>query len=486
MLTNLNWLNPGAEWPPPSEKLRMDMYDNNRKLFENNHAEVYREDLKRIERVIGNFNDVISYPVILNFQKLMSLKIADLLIGDPPQITAGEPNSKEQESVLKIKQNSNLDNIVYETAIDVSRYGDGLLYIRERDGQGIIDITQPPYWYPVVNPENVKEIMYHVIAWDYETEENGQKRKYIKAFIHEKGSYEIRKLQVSTSEYGNNIRPTIQGIVESSRVNTNLTDFAIIQIPNVITSDRVTGIDDYSDIDSIIAELLVRVGQIARILDKHASPSMQGPLGALEQDPATGEWRFKAGNYIPRNSKDDPEASYIVWDGHLEANFKQMERLINFLYTISEMGSAIFGDLSGQTGQVPSGSALRRLMISPLAKVNRIRMRFDPGLKKAIKLCSQLGGDGVIDLTDYDISITWQDGLPNDPVEEADIMDKRVGKPTMSQRRALKTFDTMSDDDADDELMLIQEEERISSPMLASPFGNLADKMPGEEEQGDN
>jgi len=478
MLTSLRFLEPGVEWPPPSEKLRMEMYHNNRQLFEGDHAEVYREDFKRIERVIGNFNDVVSYPVIINFQKLMSLKIADLLLGDPPQITAGEPDSPEQETVLKIKENSDLNNTAYETAIDVSRYGDGLLYVREKDGKGIIDVTQPPYWYPVVNPENVKEIMYHVIAWEHETEVNGKKNKFIKAFIHEKGKYEARELQVSTSEYGNHIRPTIQGIVNSTIFDTGLDDFAIIQIPNIITSDRVTGIDDYTDIDSIISELLVRVGQIARILDKHAAPSVQGPQTALEKDPATGEWRLKMGNYFPRDSRDDPEVAYITWDGQLTANFEAISRLVNFLYTISEMGSALFGDMSANTGQVPSGSALRRLMISPLAKVNRIRMRFDTGLKKAIKLCSQLGGEGVIDLSEYDISITWQDGLPNDPVEEADIMDKRVGKATMSQRRALKLYDTMSDADADDELALIQEEERMNSPVLASPFGGLGDELP--------
>ena len=74
------------------------------------------------------------------------------------------------------------------------------------------------------------------------------------------------------------------------------------------------------------------------------------------------------------------------------------------------MGSAIFGDTSsgGKSagGNAISGAALRKLMISPLAKVNRIRMRFDPALKKAIKLCSQIGGEGIVDLTDKKISIT--------------------------------------------------------------------------------
>jgi hypothetical protein len=175
------------------------------------------------------------------------------------------------------------------------------------------------------------------------------------------------------------------------------------------------------------------------------------------------------GNFFARDSKEDAEVSYITWDGQLEANFKMIEKLINILYSVSEMGSAIFGDLSQKQGQVPSGSALRRLMISALAKVNRIRMRFDPAMKKAIKLASQLGGKGVIDLTDAPISIGWKDGLPSDPVEESQIMATRTGqKPTMSVKRALKVYDQMSDEDAENEIAEIDGEEAKMNPMAGN------------------
>jgi hypothetical protein len=481
MLTNLDWLEKGAEWPPPSEVDRLTMYDKNRQLFENEHADVYKEDLKRIERVIGNFQEVVSYPVILNFQKLMSLKIADLLVGEPPIITAGDYDSAEDEAVKQIKLNSDLVNTIYESCIDISRYGDGLFYVRQEDGKGIIDVTQPPIWFPVVNPENIKQITYHVLAWEYELIDGDKKSRRVNVQIHSKGSYEKRVLQLTSSENTAAIRPVIGGLVEEPQtITTGLDDFAIIQVSNVITSDRVTGLDDYTDIDSVVSELLVRVGQVARILDKHASPSVQGPQTALEKDPATGEWKLKMGNYFPRDSKDDPEVGYITWDGHLAANFTHIEKLVNFLYTLSEMGSALFGDMSANTGQVPSGSALRRLLISPLAKVNRIRMRLDPAIKKAIVLCSQLKGENVIDLSKSDITITWQDGLPGDPVEESDIMAERTaGKATMSQRRALKTYDAMTDEEVEAEMALITEEEEASNPM--PPFSIL----PPEEEESE-
>jgi hypothetical protein len=132
--------------------------------------------------------------------------------------------------------------------------------------------------------------------------------------------------------------------------------------------------------------------------------------------------------------------------------------LTNYLYTISEMGSAIFGDIKGS---VESGSALKRLMVSPLAKVNRIRMRLDHALKNALKLCGQL--DGVkLD----DVSIVWQDGLPGDPVEESLIMFQRTAqKATMSQKRAMMTFDGLTEADAEADLEQIMLEESMLNPM---------------------
>lgn len=466
MLTDLSFLAPGARFPPESEHERLDMYSTNRALFEGCHAEVYEQQLKRIDRVIGNFSEVVNFAVVLNFQKLMSLKIADLLLGEPPKITVGDPGSPEQAAADWIFERSDLYNTAYTVAIDVSRYGDGLIYVRKSDqGYGVIDITQPSIWFPVVSPDNVKQVVNQVLAWTYETNEHDQKRKWLKAQVHYRGYYD--QLLYSLDE------GRIDKLLESARVQTGLNDFAVIQVSNVTTSDRITGIDDYTDIDSIVSELMVRIGQIDRILDKHASPSMAGPSSALERDLITGEWRLKAGSYFvtDNDAGGASPVSYLTWDGQMAASFQQIEKLTNLLYTISEMGSAIFGEVSASNG-APSGTALRRMMVSPLAKVNRIRMRFNQALKKAIDLCSQLGGPNIVSLANTDISITWQDGLPGDPVEEANIMAVRTAnKATMSQKRALMVYDGMSETDADAEMDQILSEEMQSSPIAVPQIG---------------
>ena len=473
MLTNLNFLKVGEQFPPTIEEDRLRKYHNNKLIFEGKHDEAYKESFKRISRVIGNFDQIVSYHVIANYQKLISLKVADFLLGETPKIACGDDNSTHQASIDKIIENSDLINTCYSAAIDISRYGDSVLNVyKDDEGNGVIDITQPSYYFKVVDPRNIKKVTHHVLAHTYEVTDSkkglfGTKEetnKYLYVQIHSKGFYEEITYQLDE-------RNAIEKVIEdNNKVNTGLKDFAIVPIHNLLTSDRVYGMDDYSDLDSIISELEVRISQISKILDKHAEPSVEGPSSALTRDPDTGEWALKMGNYFPRDTNEDPSVKYITWDAQLEANFKIIEKLINILSTVSEMGSAIF-DNEQKSGQIASGTALRRMMISPLAKVNRVRMRFDSALKKAIKLCSQLGGEGIVDLSNECINIFWQDGLPSDPVEEANVMAIRTGnKATLSQYSAIQRLDKLSDEDAAKELEAIKEDERNNNPLANMNF----------------
>ena len=483
MLTSLDFLKVGQQFPPTTEKHRLDKYHKNKLIFENQHERVYEESFKRISRVIGNFQDIVSYVVVANFQKLMSVKIADFMFGEEPIISCGDDDSKEQIAVDAIKENSELMNTCYSLAIDLSRYGDGVLNIyKDDEGKGIIDITQPSFYFKVVDPQNIKKVKYHILAHKYKVE------KECNSFTRKQNYEEFLYVEIHTKGYVDKYTYKLKGDsiykVEDKELGipTGLDDFAIIPVHNLLTSDRAYGIDDYSDVDSIISEIEVRLSQISKILDKHAEPSMQGPSSALEYDTNTRSYKLKVGNYFSRDSTEDPPVEYITWEAQLEANFKQVEKLINILAVISEMGSAIF-DFNNKLGTAASGTALKRMLISPLAKTKRVRNNVDIALKKAIKLCSQLGGENIIDLSKENINIFWQDGLPNDDLEEANIMNIRTGgKATISQYSAIKRLDNLTDEDAQSELDAIQVEENASNPMNnLNMFNNLDNENKDDE-----
>ncbi|MFT3951188.1 MAG: phage portal protein [Oscillospiraceae bacterium] len=487
MLTDLTFLQTGQRFPPPCETPRLRDYHDNRRLFEDEHSEVYKEHMKRITRVIGNFEEIIAFPVIFNYQKLMSLKLADLLFGEPPKITAND--DAKQEAIDRALLDTDLINTAYMAAIDLSRYGDGIMSVSRRDSPDgiipVVDAITPEIWFPVVDKANIRRIAYHVLAYPYavdteqtifrlhvqihKPDEPGDCEEHTYALTGTVGSWLI------SGEI-----PTPAGET-AQKIETGFGVCPLFRVPNVLTSDRIFGTDDYRSISSIVSELIVRVAQISRILDVHANPSMSGPLSALEQDISTGAWRLKVGDYFSRNSADDPAPEYITWDASLDANFKQIELLTNQLYSISEMGSAIFGDSSNKTGQVASGTALRRLMMSPLAKARRNASRFDPVLKRVVALCAEVYG---VKIMPHEISIAWNDGLPDDDAEQANIMSIRTGgKPTISQYSAIQRLDNLSDADTETELEMIREDANATNPvMLGSVDANDEPEEPEEPE----
>ncbi len=475
MLINLDFLKTGAAWPPPSERKRLETYRANRQLFEDEHGRVYAEQMKRIERVIGNFSRVVSFATILNYQKLMSLKIADLIFGEPPKFTAAKED--QQKVIDSVLSDTGLLDTAWHAAIDVSRYGDGLLLLSNQNNYPTVEAVSPAYWFPVVDPASIKRTKYHVFGWQYPIDPDGREWE-LKVQIHNPKdplSCEQHTYKLNGAAGAWSIGPEITQEPERM-VETKLPACPVFRVSNVTTSDRVYGIDDYQSIDSIVSELIIRVSQVSRVLDKHANPSMTGPKSALEVDPNTGVWNFRVGEYFPRRDSSEPPLEYVTWDASMDANFRQIELLINQLYTISEMGSAIFGDLSNKTGEVPSGSALRRLMMSPLAKARRIANKFDGPLKALVSACAAIRGE-IIPV--QDISIKWNDGLPDDEVENANIMSVRTGgRATISQHTAIQRLDGMGDKDAAAELDEIRADE-AAEDMGTSP----AEEVPQDEEE---
>lgn len=70
-----------------------------------------------------------------------------------------------------------------------------------------------------------------------------------------------------------------------------------------------------------------------------------------------------------------------------------------------------------------SSAALKRLLISTLSKINRLKLSIDPKMKKALKIASQIEVQKKVpDAVELvDIETNWRDGLPEDELEQAEI-----------------------------------------------------------------
>lgn len=477
MLTDLSFLTPGAPWPPTSEKERMRQYADNRKLFEADHVSIksgaFKDAFARVMREANAAGQVIapiSYEMVVNYPRLISVTTAGLLFNKAPGIVAGkEQDQAAMETVRDIDERSDLQSVLYACALDVSRYGTGLLYVhRGEDGQGIVDITRPDVWYPVVDGANIRKVLYHVLATPYTAQHTvlgfTVTRQYLRVQIHGRGTVETRDYELKD---GVQIGPAVG---QAHTEQTELDDFAIVPVHNLLPSDRVFGIDDYTDIQSLVCEIEVRLAQIARVLDRHTNPTMQGPEDALtvvEMPDGSTDRQFIPGQYfVNQVGEVQGKIEYITWEAQLEANFKYIDKIIELIRTISEMG-ALLSDLSDKAGNVPSGAAMRRMLYSAVSKVARIRNHFAPAIKKALKLASVLSGNSLMDKAIY---IDWPDTLPRDPLEMAQVAQIRTGaKQTQSVKRAIMDMDELSESDAEAELESIRDDQAEAMPGLDGP-----------------
>ncbi|MDP4092588.1 MAG: phage portal protein [Bacillota bacterium] len=463
MLYDLLFLNIGMPWPPPSEADRLKKYQENKALYKGKHNDVFRDWVRLLRD-----DQKATLEIILNWHKRLSKLWADLLLSEPPNITSST-SKEDQVEVDSIIDDNNLINTLYEVVIDISRYGDGLLNIYSDGKKGHVGSSQPGIWFPVVDRDNIKNVLYHVLAWTYIEGKDSNKKTYLKVQIHEKG-----KITKKLFSINDNKKISLQ-VNADEVINTGIDDFLVIPVNNVVTSDDIYGDDDYTDLDSIIQEMEIRISQISRILDKHSDPNMYGDENALDEDPDTGKVTFKGGGKFFPVSEGGTAPGYVVWDAQLEANWKELEFLLSQLYIISETSAACFGEL--KQGLAESGAALKRLMMAPLAKTQRIRMRIDPAAKKAIRLCSKFNGNN--DLSKKPINILWQDGIPKDDREEADIMAIRTGSTggarTISVHNAIKRLDNKTDEEVAAEMEKIAEDEMAASLMTTPPYsGNEA------------
>lgn len=235
----------------------------------------------------------------------------------------------------------------------------------------------------------------------------------------------------------------------------------IVHIPNLATADDWQGIDDLTELHPIFDEINNRLSQIASILDKHADPAFVVPTGTINgvDDEGRPEFSVATDKVFESLSKDDMIPQYITWDGQLEGAFKELDHLVEMALMTAEIpGVALgLGD-SGTSGS--SGLAIKWRMNALLSKINRKRQYYEKGLKQIFYLAQKL--EEVVGIADYELTvpnIKFNDGLPIDEMEQANITSIRTGGAvTMSQKTAIMMLNNMTEDQADAEIQRINEE----------------------------
>lgn len=453
MLTDLSFLELGQVWPPESETERLQTYRHNQLLFESKAEDVYGRWVTLLSETTGNTLEETHY--VLSFHRRLSFLWSDLVAGETP--TLGAEQDEASERVLDISNAAHFGITLQEAVVDTSRYGDALFRVSRTDeGKARIRPVSPAYWYPVVDPADIRNIKTHVLARLFE---NGNDN-FLRVELHDTEIIEHRLYKLENArlkERVSNPRGMFPEWQDFEELPPGVEGPLLVHAPGVRTSERLHGLDDYTAIDSKMEYLMWLMAQRQGILHKHLAPNMAGPPGQLATL-ADGSSAYVSGSrYFEIEDATSVIPQYVTWDGKLEASFTQTAELWSDVYLTSETSPSAFGH--SETGFAESGTSLKLRMVAPLKKAARIQERFDDPVKRVFTLACALEG-----LSGVEPRIEWKDGLPEDTKEMSEVEAQRVAAGLTSIKSALKRMYGYTDEQADEELQRIQEEERARAP----------------------
>lgn len=416
MLYGLDWLDADMSFPPECEKDRLIYYEWYAGLFDINPFEAFGNYANRL---IVNFDEYFRLPLLLGYQRLQTIKLADMVLGSPPSITVNDDDSMT-DLISDIRDQTNFDQQLYTALIDFSRFGATILrpFNDDMSDGATFTVWSPKEWFPVLKKDGTKRIAEHILAWRVNRGTDIHPDWYLYVQRHPVQGEKYHEIIYRMDGNGS----CIQEKMEDKEIITNLP--CLVQpVINLPSTTNIYGTSDYKIINELVHKATDRMRQILHILDKHADPSMTGPVSMLEQNAETGRLEFKAAQfYAVSPGEEHPE--YMTWDGQLTAAFQALEVLFNQIYIMSEMGEALMGNSKGN-GQAVSGTAMRYKMVSPLEKARRVANSFTLPIKKLVATLIQIQTGKQ--LRYQDINVTWEDSLPKDPREIAELTRLQTG-----------------------------------------------------------
>jgi len=432
-----------SKFPYQSEVARLNGYYTNQELLEGKHFAAFA---LQAERGFSERYATLRY-IVCNFAGLVSKVIADILFGEEVKIKS----ERNQSWLEDLYFNNKLQSLNYESAISNSAKGDALYKIRIEDNEIHIDDINPAIYFPHLDKDNPrKKPAVEELAW---TEEIGE-TKYLLREIHTEGFvtmavHEVDKkgdigIQVPIEDYNG-----IAGTDYVELVETGIKHNLLVHVPNYRYSGSYFGVSDYTDLNSLIFALNNRMTKVDNILDKHSDPILAVPEGVLDEE---GNVKKEAFGMIEVAEKGE-KPEYIVWNASLEVAFKEIDKLVEFLFMFSETSPDVLG--LGK-GQAESGRALKMRVLRTLAKRNRKQRYYDQGLKEVFLIAQELSK-----AKGYTVNgkrcpeepiiphLVWSDGLVDDPMENAEIEQIKIEAGLTSRKRSIMRLEGVEEDDAD-------------------------------------
>ncbi|OMD21701.1 phage portal protein [Paenibacillus odorifer] len=476
----------GQVYPPADHEDRIERYRENAELISCSKYMI-RQIAQLLETEEHRF-------IYTNYAGLICKKSADLLFGESPIYSAGEDSSTEQKALERIVKDNALGTVNYEMAYGNAYRGDSFYKVKwAQEYRGALSETLDPYRavieaqnaayvFPETIPGNEKKIAAYHIAVPVKVTEGNSVKWELFVETHRPGELTTAKyaMTAQSTKDGEVISWNITEEIEapSAPIETGVPLPLVVHVPNFALDTSWHGVDDITENRALLREINHRLTQISNILDKHADPILAVPTGVLEDGPdGVPQQKAAYAKVFEIVGKDDVIPQYVTWDGQLESAFKELDKLIDALLTVSELPPVALGKENAGTSGA-TGLAVKYRMGPLLSKTTRKRQYFDKALVEVLfiaQLLEHAQSREELGYTPTKPHIIFKDGLPTDAREMAEIAQIRTGgKATMAVSDAIKLLDGGNDEQAAQAIARIDgDESRTGGTVDSSLFNDL-------------
>ena len=393
MFTNLDFLQVGKQWTPKNAtyQKRQENYVNGRLMYEGELETVFSDVWQSIAKRYGlNYGEVQQVMIKINLFKALTETFKILAFKTEPEAWVGEgDNAKKLEK--DIYSPKLLLDKLKQAFISCHAQGNSVIKVYSNTkGEPDISIVNAENWIPVKNPENLSEILCHVVADTYEVDNSSNimgftidnKQKYLSVEVHYRGSYdkilfELDKRDVISKE-----------VSREEGIKTNYEGFLVFPFDYGVPAWREWGKSAYDDILGLVDEVIVRLSNNSKILDDHADPQQIIARESLEFDDNSGQWIYNRHKALCFG-KNGEKPEYLTWDGNLESSEKQLDRVMELFFMLSGTNPQLFGqDIAGNL----SGEALQKIFIVPIAKTKEMILSLEDAFEDALNCMLKLKG----------------------------------------------------------------------------------------------
>lgn len=469
------------EFPTALDRERVTTLGKYDMLYDNNAFPVLGLH-EKIKKQYKNLSDLVYIAHAVPFR--VTDFYSDFVRGDVDRliISAGDDATEEEKQIVEdVVYENDLKERIFDFANEQSKSGFAVLLGRvNEDGIYMIDSIPADQYFP----QSDGSVVFATYRKDPDDMTNKQLVIFVQQYKMVNGKCTIERAAFRTNEHGVTVSAfpidRMAKLLGKEKIVENETleidELPIRQIDNGKRTKYGVGASDYSQIIPSLAEVNERSTHISTQLLKNMDAKMTLPKEMFKDDGTLKNPAFEA---ILMDGKDNQMPSYISNTNTLiDAAERQ---ILAQLKTISFItGVPMFEILKATMPE--SAASLRIQLFAATRKTQGKRSKLKRGIVDMFRIGGKLLNNRF--LIENDVDIEFESVIPEDELTVAQTEQTKVTAGLSSKKSAMMRMENYDSDEADAELLQIQNEDRVSG--VTNPVPPTLDSNPPEPKLDEN